>query len=209
MQFQTYLFDWDGTLADTLSVWLKTYRRVFDSLNIPITDKEIGQQVFGNLDYWSLHGLEAHLDLVHAEEQKAYAAIQTIGLNPGAKELFEKLSNQGAVLGIVTTAARENIESALKRHQISQYFSTLVCGTDTIKHKPDPEPVLIALENLHADPKGTVMVGDTDKDINAGRAAGVHTMLLEIPGYHDVFYKEDVVLSSQPEFIVHSLAEIK
>jgi HAD superfamily hydrolase (TIGR01509 family) len=209
MQFQTYLFDWDGTLADTLSVWLKTYRRVFDQLDLPITDKEIGQQVFGNLDYWTQHGLEQHLDLVRAEEEKAYAAIQTIDLNSGARELFEKLTKQGVVLGIVTTAARENIESALKRHQISQYFSTLVCGTDTVKHKPDPEPVLIALENLHADPKSTVMIGDTDKDINAGRAAGVHTILLEIPGYHDVFYKEDMVLSSQPEFIVHSLAEIK
>lgn len=208
MNYQTYLFDWDGTLADTLSVWLEAYHQVFKAAGKEVSDEYIGQNILGNPNYWQKNGMSEFSEIISKQEQWAYAQLQDVRLIADALATLEKLKSQGKTLGIVTTTSRLALQNGLNKHDLNQYFSTLVCGDDVEKHKPDPEPVLLALENLGVGPEGVVFVGDTEKDILAGNAAGVDTILVHTPGYHDLVYKEEVLFESNPNAVMSSLKQL-
>jgi pyrophosphatase PpaX len=79
-------------------------------------------------------------------------------------------------MGIVTSKASPLAMRGLKLTGIDQYFDAVI-GMDLCKrHKPDPEPVLIALDRLSSLPRGAWFVGDSIHDMESGNAAGVATV---------------------------------
>ncbi|MEK6199291.1 MAG: HAD-IA family hydrolase [Psychrobacter sp.] len=90
------------------------------------------------------------------------------------------LENKGVPWGIVTNKPRYLSEQLLKVMQLDERCSVLVCPDDVSRTKPDPEPMYMALEKL-AIPRGAagcvLYVGDHVRDIEAGKAAGMPTIL--------------------------------
>jgi len=67
----------------------------------------------------------------------------------------------------------------LEKYKLKEYFDAIVTADDTDKHKPDPEPVYIALRKLNAKAEESIMIGDTKFDILSAKRAGVKSVLVD------------------------------
>jgi pyrophosphatase PpaX len=177
---ETYLFDLDGTLLDSVELILACYRHaVRTHLGLELDD-EVCRRGLGT-------PLEAQFRAFTREPAQIATLIATYrehnrrhhdGLArpyPGAIETVRELRRRRARLGIVTSKGRAGVASALALMGLEQHFEVLVCAEDTGRHKPDPTPVRHALEQLGAAPDTAVFVGDSPHDLASGRAAGVRT----------------------------------
>jgi len=93
----------------------------------------------------------------------------------GIAETLPKLQARGWQLGIVTSKKRVGLERGLRIFQMTDLFDVTICAEDSTIHKPQPEPLLLAMRKLEANPDETIYIGDSTHDLIAGRAAGVRT----------------------------------
>jgi pyrophosphatase PpaX len=178
MKVNTLLFDLDGTLINTNDLILASFQHTLDHyypgqykredaiqfLGPPLYDtfvKMDQNRVDEMIETYREHNLSHHDQLVTEFE--------------GVYETIEALHKQGYKLGIVTTKLRHTVNMGLKLTKLDQFFDVVVT-LDDVKHaKPDPEPVLKALELLGAKPEEAIMVGDNHHDILSGQNAGTKT----------------------------------
>jgi pyrophosphatase PpaX len=99
-------------------------------------------------------------------------------------KVLVQLKDEGRRLGIVTAKRRQTVELAFARIPIEHLFETVVGGDETKRHKPDPEPLLLALERLGAAPDEAVYVGDAPFDVKAAKAAGLYSVGVSWGGIH-------------------------
>jgi pyrophosphatase PpaX len=95
---------------------------------------------------------------------------------PGATELLMALCDRDVRRAVVTTRSGRSAVPSLTQCGLLPLLDATVCGEDVTRHKPDPEPLLLALSRVGVEPARAVMVGDTPADIDAGRAAGTLTV---------------------------------
>jgi len=105
--------------------------------------------------------------------------IEYIKIYPDTKSTLQKLSHY--TKAIITNTPTECARQILNKFDIDNYFQTIITSDDVVKAKPDPEIVYTDCERLHVDPKTVVLVGDTDSDVKAGRAAGCTVVGVKIP----------------------------
>jgi pyrophosphatase PpaX len=101
---------------------------------------------------------------------------ETIAACAGMDVVLDELKERGHRLGIVTAKRRETVALAFERIPIEHLFDVVVGSDDTERHKPDPEPLLHALERLGAEPQDAAYVGDSPFDMQAANAAGVYAI---------------------------------
>ena len=94
-------------------------------------------------------------------------------------------ATEGRRLGIVTAKRRSTVELAFARVPLAHLFEAVVGGDETERHKPHPEPLLLAAERMGADPAETAYVGDSPFDIRAAKAAGMHAIGVTWGRIHD------------------------
>ena len=88
-------------------------------------------------------------------------------------------------LGIVTNRIRRNMYESSEVEKLKDYFEVSVTYEDTEKHKPDPEPLLLAASKLGIQPSECVYIGDVETDVQAGHAAGMKVIAFSkerVPG---------------------------
>ena len=173
-----WLFDFDGTLADSVELIMASFRHATAEVLGHVPDEAELRAGIGlplieqmrTLDAERAQELyEAYVEhnlAVHDELMRPY---------PGVDELLQRLRRDGRRLGVVTSKRRETALLGLDVLGLGE-FDVLIGWEDTESHKPGPEPVLRALELLGASPDEGVYVGDTPWDMQAGRAAGVATV---------------------------------
>lgn len=176
----TFLFDLDGTLIDSVDLILASYRHTMLTHRGHAPDD----------DFW-LPGLGTPLTsqfrLVADDEGEIEAMVCTyraynlanhdarVCEYPGVRDAVVHLAERGARLGIVTSKLRAGALRGLTLCRYDALFEIVVGSDDVAQHKPDPEPVLKALDLLGAAATSTVFVGDSPHDMAAGKAAGVMT----------------------------------
>ncbi|MEP6589867.1 MAG: HAD-IA family hydrolase [Gemmatimonadota bacterium] len=178
--FQTVLFDLDGTLLDSVDLIVDSYHHTLAAHSLPpMTRTEILAglgttlyAVFGRLAedpaviaQWVATYREFNL-AHHDSRARAY---------PGTVDMVRVIQAGGRRLGLVTSKNRSGAQRGLNLMGLGESMEVIVGADDVTKPKPDPEPVLQALERLGADPNSTIFVGDSHHDIHSGRAAGVLT----------------------------------
>uniref|UniRef100_A0A8J7VUX4 phosphoglycolate phosphatase n=1 Tax=Coralloluteibacterium stylophorae TaxID=1776034 RepID=A0A8J7VUX4_9GAMM len=119
-------------------------------------------------------GDPALAERVLAGYMQAYAAhIGERGvLFEGARDCLATLAARGYAIGIVTNKYQRFVETALAQHRIADYADVVVGGDRLPQRKPRPEPLQFACRELGTTPARTLMVGDSDNDAEAARAAG-------------------------------------
>lgn len=186
-KIDTILFDWDGTLAQTLEVWLKTFREAYAAVGLDLNDSEIGAQ-FGN---WQAHielGVKPEDEATYKKHlESVYNQLDEVALYKGARDVLKKLRLSGYKLGLVSTSNRRMIDNALVNNDLSALFDITIAAEDTVKHKPDPEPLLTAVKLLESTTASTMFVGDSDKDTGAATNAEID-LLLFLPSSHGIYY---------------------
>ena len=92
------------------------------------------------------------------------------------ENVLKKLS-QSYSLAIVTSRVKEGIYTLPQLAKIQKYFQATVSFDDTVKHKPNPEPLLLAARTLNAEPEESVYIGDVKNDVVAARSAGMKVII--------------------------------
>jgi pyrophosphatase PpaX len=192
------LFDLDGTLADTVELILRCYRHTMQvHLGAPPPDARwlsgIGTPLTDQLQGFARDAEEA---LAMASTYSTFQKTihdQMVAPFPGAVELVVALRARGVAVGVVTSKRREVATRTLARCGFAEAYEVLVCADDVSRGKPDPEPVLLALDRLGLSGAAgrSLFVGDSPHDLKAGRAAGTRTAAaLWGPFAHDVLRAE-------------------
>lgn len=94
----------------------------------------------------------------------------------GIADAVAGLDAAGCAMGVVTSKVGFLADRALVHTGLARYMRCVIGSDSTTKHKPDPEPVLMALERLGARAGESVFVGDSPYDMQAARSAGVHAL---------------------------------
>ena len=112
-------------------------------------------------------------------------------------DVLVQLKDEGRRLGIVSAKRRTTVELAFARVPLGHLFDVVVGGDETERQKPNPEPLLLALERLGADAADAAYVGDSPYDMQAARAAGVYAVGVTWGGIHerDALADADVVVA--------------
>ncbi len=182
------LFDLDGTLVDTIPLIIACYRH---TLAVHTPGYDPGERVIiGNLgrsleailcDYARAAGVANPAEMARAMVE-TYRAFQRVHLPllirpyDGIREALLGLRARGLTLGVVTSKVEWAARETYERYGIGEFLSVAVFHDDTERHKPDPEPLLLAAEKGGLDISRTVYVGDSVHDMAAGKAAGMRTI---------------------------------
>ncbi len=198
------LFDWDGTLADTAEASYRCYVRMFADFGIAF-DREAYRRTYSPDWYHTFRcvGLAEDRWTMADERWLAYFAEETYTLLDGVDDLLQTLAARGVVAGIVTSGSRPRIERELARHGVDRHFRDVVCGTDTERRKPHPDPLQLSLTRLGIAPHHAAYVGDSPEDVLMAKAAGVFAVA--VPG---AYPNREALLSAGPDALADDLAGV-
>lgn len=180
------LFDLDGTLIDTAPDFIRIIGLMCEQAQIQVPTDDLiraqvseGARAMVNLIYPDLEMNSPELLQMRQQFLEIYAqniAVDTC-LFPQMEALLSTLEELGLPWGIVTNKPRSLSELLLAALNLTERCQVLVCPDDVTRTKPDPEPMLLAASQLDLPPGQIVYVGDHPRDIDAGRAAGMPTVL--------------------------------
>ena len=170
------VFDWDGTIVDTLPAMLRANAQVLRGYGLPFDEERYRAAYIPDwrVMYLRLGVPEAAIEAAGARWLDLYSAILTLAPFPGAEAALRRLAAAGHVMGIVTAGDRAVVELQLERFGLSELLPVRVCGDDDIAAKPHPAPLLRALEQLGAQDRAehATYVGDAPDDMRLARAVG-------------------------------------
>ena len=182
MKYKYLLLDWDGCLAKTLDVWMKVYLDVYAEHGIKTNEASIIQKSWGNLADGPRNFCLKDPDSVWKTIVKQVREnVKSVDLYDGVKDTLVELKQAGHKLAIVTSSEKSIVEPALAHHDLDQMLDAVVTEDDVQKPKPDPQMLEIALEKIGGDKNQSMIVGDTGKDIQAGKNLGIATTLVLHP----------------------------
>ena len=184
---EVLLFDLDGTLINSLS-------DLTSSVNLML--KDLGRHTLSEADVRSFVGdgvsvlVKRSLAATHPDSQppdeslhseavklmrKHYAdqMFVTTGLYPLVAETLARLKEKK--MGVVTAKEAHFTGEILERFGIAQYFGCVIGGDTLPERKPNPAPLFEAIKKLGGSIGKTVMIGDSENDVTAGKNAGIST----------------------------------
>ena len=194
------LFDLDGTLIDTAADFIRIIQDMCREEGRAIVDADLirtqvseGARAMVKLVYPELE-VDDPVFLAHRQRfLDLYGddiAVDT-DLFDGMYPLLEDLESHNIPWGIVTNKPRWLSESLLKALNLTERCAVLVCPEDVQNTKPDPEPMYLAAKQIEIAAEQCIYVGDHPRDIDAGRAAQMYTVLAAY-GYLPLQYKDDL-----------------
>lgn len=180
---QAVLFDLDGTLVDTAPDMVAVLIDLQREENIAPLDYELARSHVSNgaagLVSLAFPGIDAadheRLRLRYLEKYGNAVCVNSV-LFPGLEFLLDKLDEARLPWGVVTNKPARMTDPLLDGLGLASRASCAVSGDTLPQRKPDPAPLLLASEQLGVQPALSVYVGDAERDIEAGRAAGMSTV---------------------------------
>jgi len=177
----TILFDLDGTLIDSIELILNSARYAFEKLGRECPSDEewsagIGIPLFTMFGRYSRDAADQAALIAAYREYQLANHDRLIRCYDDVVPTVAELSKRGHELGIVTSKSEALAMRGLTHVGLARFMDTIVGCDGSTRHKPDPEPVRIALQRLDCPPDEAIFVGDSVHDVIAGNAAGVTTV---------------------------------
>jgi len=189
--FQAILFDFDGVLVDSEPVHCECWREVLEPLGVTVTWEIYAAHCVGAVDskmvevfaaladppadpkkLWEQYPLKKQR---FRERMAAHAPFAD-----GIAEFFRELSAQYK-LGVVSSSSHAEIDPYLEAAGIRQYLGTVVGGDDVKRHKPAPDPYVLAGQRLGIET--ALAVEDSQPGIDSARAAGFAALRIADPAH--------------------------
>lgn len=178
MKFDCFLFDFDGTLAYSEHAYRAAFLHSIER-HTGVLPNEVEFKDFWNVtphEVLRRYGEELLEEMLASFEEHYYATHhQHLIAYDGVEELLSHLQAQGAQVGIVSLKPRRAGDLELDIIGLRRLIGLAVWGDDVENPKPEPDGVLRAMADLGADPRSTLVIGDSPADIKMGRAAGTQT----------------------------------
>lgn len=180
MQYNTILFDFDYTLADTTVGIINSFHYAFDRLNIDRRDDDSIRKTVGmplKAAFTALTGLQ---DARLQEQFHRYFVTSSNAIMTRNTVLFDdtipvlkKLKEQNCKIAIVSTKYHFRINESIEKFSLHDYIDIVIGGENVSAFKPSPEGCLKAMEALDSSPEKTVYIGDSIIDAQAAKNANI------------------------------------
>jgi len=208
VRFRIVLFDLDGTLIDSGPIILASMQHAVGTvLGREIPPAELQMSIGGQGIVAQMTAIDPdHVDeLLDAYREHNDGLHETLEAFDELLAVLPGLKAEGRKLGIVTAKRHRTVGLALDRFPaLASAFDVVIGFEDTSRHKPDPEPVMLAVERLGGTPREAVYVGDSPFDIGAAKAAGVFAVAVGWGGIHP----DERLLVEEPDAFVHTPEEL-
>ncbi|HEY9294979.1 MAG TPA: HAD-IA family hydrolase, partial [Phormidium sp.] len=197
------IFDFDGTLADTIDILLRITNRLSVEFGFKSATKEELAQL-SNLNSWQIlqySGISIFKFplLIRRLKAELHSEVPHIQLFPGIKEVLLELKKRGFQLGIITSNSRENVLGALEKNGLQDTFTFIYSGSTFGKHKVINK--WLRIENIHTEK--VVYVGDEIRDIDAAKKTGIKVIAV---GWG--FNSPQALAAQNPNFLIERPQEL-
>jgi phosphoglycolate phosphatase len=176
------ILDFDGTLADTRELIVKTMQQTLEALGLESrTDEQCASMI-------GLPLKQAFTDLLTMSDEMGGQCVETyrrifnennavykIPTFPNVLETLHQLHKQGYTLTIASSRSNRSLREFVNDMHLNEVIPYVLGAEDVVRAKPHPDPVLQTLETFNCKPEDALVVGDTWYDIEMGRRAGVRT----------------------------------
>lgn len=177
------IFDWDGTLIDSVPRIVRCFNESFDALGLERAEEAsikamIGLPLTESYKYLVPEGSGISLEQFVDAYRVIWRDEARLPLSPlfvGVPELLAKLADAGYRMCVATGKSREGLERELNHYNLYAYFEDTRCANET-EPKPHPQMIDQLLVGCGIGPADAWMIGDTPLDLNMGKAAGVRCM---------------------------------
>jgi HAD superfamily hydrolase (TIGR01509 family) len=186
-----FLFDFDGTLVDTMPFHYQAYKRVFASVGLSLSEHHfyscIGGKATDTIKLF-LNGQTSPLSITELHQRKKDLLEEIINENEipqlETSKLIETLK-PFFTIGLVSSGSSRGINQMLDKLGWGEVFDAVVTGDDVIRGKPHPEPYITIAEILKINPINCLVFEDTDDGIKSAELAGmkVFDVRKTIPAY--------------------------
>ena len=212
-KFKAVLFDLDGTLADTSPDMCASLNRVLVSHKLKTVDcinlkKHISRGALGVIEYAShVNGRDIDSSLLRSEfldDYKHQPFLKT-KLNKDMDKLLEYLIKKNILIGIVTNKHSRYVKKIIEGLDLTKKLSCVITGDMVLNAKPAIDGLIKAAEEIQCEVDKIIYVGDDERDIIAGRDAGMSTVVADFG-----FISTDInVRSWNSDLIIYNALELK
>ncbi|HYW98268.1 MAG TPA: HAD family hydrolase [Candidatus Elarobacter sp.] len=197
------LFDWDGTLVNSYHADSSAYLAMFKEMGIAWGLEELEDNYSPNwYQVYRAAGLPRKCWDEADRAWRAHYAKHRPKLMAGARRVLARLRD-AHYLGLVTSGDRDRVTRQLREFRLTTLFTARVCSGDTLRKKPHPEPLRLALRQMQLDPSACIYVGDAPQDVEMARRAGVRAI-----GVLGPFPTEKRLRAAGPEYLIGSIEEL-
>ena len=202
-------FDLDGTLVDSKITILESTKAALDKLKIP---HDIHEDIFSNMigKHFVDIFIELKMDTVDFEKfitiYKAlyFDFIDSSYLYPEVETALNYLNEKKIKVSLLTTKVQEQADKIIDHFGLRSSFDYVMGRRDGLEHKPSPEPLIYICKELQVRPEKTLIVGDTELDIQCGKNAGAKTCGVTY-GYRNL----EQIEKEMPDILISRLDELK
>ncbi len=174
------VFDVDGLMIDTESVWKNAFDKAGDKYGIP----NLGDTLFPSLIGKRLEDEQELLDrllpsdiqnqLINEWRQIGLGSLEReVPVKPGLYEMLDYLEQHHIKMAVATTTRRELTEQRLKKIGVYDRFEYVLCGDEVTKRKPDPEIYLSVLHKMNTKAENAIVLEDSSVGVEAAYRAGI------------------------------------
>lgn len=184
--FKAYLFDCDGTIADSMPLHYVAWSKALSEWNCEFSEDLF--YAWGGMPVAEIistlnekQGLNMPVGDVSRRKEELY--FEVLPQLTAVSEVLEHIeASYGRIpFAVVSGSTRDSVTASLETLKILDKFDTLVCAGDYQRSKPDPEPFLIAAERLGVAPEECLVFEDTDMGIQAATTAGMTSVKIPQP----------------------------
>ncbi|MCF2950401.1 HAD-IA family hydrolase [Paraglaciecola aquimarina] len=190
MKYKVIIFDWDGTLMDSVGKIVECIQDSARHLGLPVPTSNEAKQVIGLSLVQAMQQLFALPDIKSAEkvaDQYKYFSVrhyqESSPLFDGVVELLTRLKSKGYKLAVATGKGRKGLNQGWQHSNTKQFFDSSRCADDA-QSKPSPDMLQQILAELNIEPHQALMVGDTSYDMAMAESIGMDRVGVSF-GVHD------------------------
>lgn len=213
-KYKYVLFDFDGTVVDTIPLIMETFKYVFITLTGKEADNDyllstIGEpleKTFSILDI-----SQQNMALEHYFEYNKTRLKYGVGIFNGMFQTIKQIKSQGGITGLVTAKRFSSAIITIKQFELEELFDVIITRESTKRHKPLPDPIFEGLrqiknkfpelENISTDQ--TIYIGDSIHDLKSAKAAKVAAGIVDW-----TYMNKKILRECDPEHWIYSPQEI-
>ncbi len=207
MRYDVILYDFDGTLADTVPMIVKSFRIAYREVLGREEDEAFLLSTIGLplQEAFRRETPDAAEKLLIAYKAANAALLETeVKIFDGITDGLSILRDMGVRQAVVTSKRREPALFTMKQFALEPYFELLIAREDTDSHKPNPEPIFAAAERLgQKDLSRVLYVGDSVHDLRCANNAGVDAAAVEW-----TYMPREELVAEKPKYWLSRLSDL-